>query len=67
MNGGKGVVGHQAHDQIEAPILFGSLTTDVLRKGMIDAKNMLPSDILQPKFIIACGCRSKQHWHTSPC
>ncbi|KAM0825526.1 hypothetical protein ACQ4PT_069493 [Festuca glaucescens] len=30
MNGGKGGVGHQAHNQFKAPILLGSLTTDLL-------------------------------------
>jgi hypothetical protein len=43
----KGVVGHQSQDQIKAPILFGSLSTELLSKGMKHAKNILPSDVLQ--------------------
>jgi hypothetical protein len=44
---GKGVVIHQVHEQVKAPILFCSLNNDLLSEGMENAKNILPSDVLQ--------------------
>jgi hypothetical protein len=43
MNGGKKVVSHQAQHQINDPILFGSLTNDLLSKGMKHDKTTLPA------------------------
>jgi hypothetical protein len=46
-NNGKGVVSHQAQEQVEAPILFGFLNNDLLSKGTENAKSLAPSDVLQ--------------------
>jgi hypothetical protein len=41
VNNGKGAVGHQVQHQFESPIVFGSLNSDFLSKGMEDAKKYL--------------------------
>ncbi|XP_047043900.1 putative disease resistance protein RGA1 [Lolium rigidum] len=46
INNAKGVVGHQVQHQFEAPILFASLNTVLLRKG-IHANNILPGHIME--------------------
>jgi hypothetical protein len=46
VNNAKGVVGHQVQHQVEAPILFGSLNSVLLSKGM-HANNILPAHIIE--------------------
>jgi hypothetical protein len=46
VNNAKSVVGHQVLHQLEAPILFGSLNTVLLNKG-IHANNLVHAHIME--------------------